>query len=416
MTVLGDIPAMPDQCTTDEDVALTVNAAAGVLANDGDNNSGSLTASLVDQPTSGTISFNADGSFTYTPNANFFGTDSFTYRATDSTNDSNVALVTINVTNVSDPPAAVDDDFTVPGDGGQQTFDVLANDTSDPDPTQALTLTSVTQGSGGGTVSIDGDRIRYTPSSGFVGNETFTYTITDSDGLTDTASVVVTVQNASGNSLSGFVYIDVSGDNNRSSGDAGVPGVLITLTGVDQAGGTVSRTMLTADDGSYRFDDLPPGTYTIAETQPLALVDGASVTTVSGGVVSGNQMSGLVLAGGQAFTDNNFAERTIASEFITVNWFFASAASSQENVLRETLAIAEQRAGNTALADAIRTGADDLTTPDNAAPIATGDSYATSQDETLSVAASSGVLSNDVDSSSDTLTATLVSSTTNGTL
>ena len=63
-------------------------------------------------PANGTLTLNADGSFTYTPNANFNGTDSFTYQANDGTADSNVATVTITVNAVNDAPVASDDSYT----------------------------------------------------------------------------------------------------------------------------------------------------------------------------------------------------------------------------------------------------------------------------------------------------------------
>ena len=78
---------------TDEDTPLTV-AAAGVLGNDTDVDGDALTAVLVSGPANGTLTLNADGSFTYTPDANYNGTDSFTYKASDGTADSNVATVT----------------------------------------------------------------------------------------------------------------------------------------------------------------------------------------------------------------------------------------------------------------------------------------------------------------------------------
>ena len=67
-----------------------------------------LTATLGASPANGTVTLAADGSFTYTPNANFNGTDSFTYTASDGTAVSNVATVTITVTGVNDAPVAVE--------------------------------------------------------------------------------------------------------------------------------------------------------------------------------------------------------------------------------------------------------------------------------------------------------------------
>ncbi|NEU06697.1 hypothetical protein GZH53_00070, partial [Flavihumibacter sp. R14] len=59
-----------------------------------------------------TLVFNADGSFTYTPNANFNGTDSFTYKVSDGTLESNIATVTLTVTPVNDAPVALNDAYT----------------------------------------------------------------------------------------------------------------------------------------------------------------------------------------------------------------------------------------------------------------------------------------------------------------
>ena len=80
---VNDAPvAVNDSYATDEDTPLTV-AAPGVLGNDTDVDSAILTAVLVTGPTHGTLTLNGDGSFTYTPAANFNGSDSFTYKAND---------------------------------------------------------------------------------------------------------------------------------------------------------------------------------------------------------------------------------------------------------------------------------------------------------------------------------------------
>ena len=117
--------------TTGEDTPLTV-AAPGVLANDTNADGTPFTAVLVAGPTNGTLSFNPDGSFTYTPNANFNGTDSFTFRAATGANSSNMATVTITVTPVNDAPVAVNDSYTGLVAGTAFTVaapGVLANDT-----------------------------------------------------------------------------------------------------------------------------------------------------------------------------------------------------------------------------------------------------------------------------------------------
>jgi|GEM_PF-4010425 len=98
--------ASNDAYTTAEDQALT-ESAPGVLANDTDDNADPLTAVLVTGPANGTLTLNADGSFVYTPAANFNGPDAFTYRARDATTESGVATVSITVTPVNDAPTDI---------------------------------------------------------------------------------------------------------------------------------------------------------------------------------------------------------------------------------------------------------------------------------------------------------------------
>jgi len=136
--------AVNDAYSIGEDTLLNV-AVPGVLANDTDANGDALTVSQVNgsisnvgiatATTHGTVTVNADGSFSYLAASNYNGPDSFTYVANDGTADSNVATVSIDVTPVNDAPVAVSDTFyltsmyapgqltTVPATG------VLANDT-----------------------------------------------------------------------------------------------------------------------------------------------------------------------------------------------------------------------------------------------------------------------------------------------
>ncbi|MCG8352510.1 MAG: Ig-like domain-containing protein, partial [Chloroflexales bacterium] len=181
--------AADDSYATDENVKLVVIAASGVLANDSDADVGDvLTAALVSDPSNGELTLNSDGSFTYTPTANFHGRDAFTYQASDTgSNTSAVATVTITVNPVNDPPEAVDD--TAALSRTAITIDVLAND-SDPDG-DTLTITEVTQGAKG-TVAISGGvELTYTPNADFIGTDSFTYTISDGNGGVDSANVMV---------------------------------------------------------------------------------------------------------------------------------------------------------------------------------------------------------------------------------
>ena len=103
----NDAPvAVNDSASTAQGTAVS----GTVLGNDTDVDAGTvLTASLAASPANGTVTLAANGSFTYTPAANFSGTDSFTYRSRDASLISNAATVTITVTAVSDPVVFSDD-------------------------------------------------------------------------------------------------------------------------------------------------------------------------------------------------------------------------------------------------------------------------------------------------------------------
>lgn len=184
--------AANDAYSVDEDNVLNVSPP-GVLANDTDVDSPVLTAVLVTGPAHGTLTLNSSGSFTYTPAANFNGTDSFTYRANDGYSSSNNAIVTITVNPMNDPPVAANDAYSVlinntlnvsaPG--------VLANDTD----VDSSTLTAVLiSGPAHGTLTLNANgSFIYTPSPNFNGTDTFTYRANDgiSDGNVATVTIAV---------------------------------------------------------------------------------------------------------------------------------------------------------------------------------------------------------------------------------
>ncbi|MEC5216724.1 VCBS repeat-containing protein [Actimicrobium sp. GrIS 1.19] len=195
----ADVPAnvapvaVNDTYSTSEDTRLT---AATVLGNDTDANGNALTATLVTQAGHGTVAFNADGTFTYTPNANYNGPDSFTYKANDGSADSNVATVNLTVTPVNDAPVAVKDQYDVVGGttlvssvAGPADAGVLHNDSDvDGNPLTAILDRNVSHG----TLALHADgSFTYTPNEGFVGVDSFTYHA--NDGSADSAVVTATI-------------------------------------------------------------------------------------------------------------------------------------------------------------------------------------------------------------------------------
>lgn len=185
-----------DSYSTNEDTTLTADAAHGVLANDSDADHDSLTVNLVGTTGHGDLTLNADGSFTYKPEANYHGPDAFQYSVTDGSATSGPISVSINVASVNDAPVTANDTYTIQS-GAQLSVDaahgVLANDTDvDGD---ALTAQKVTS-SAGATVVVNSDgSFTYTSAAGFTGVDTFTYKA--SDGTTSTnGTVSITVSAA----------------------------------------------------------------------------------------------------------------------------------------------------------------------------------------------------------------------------
>jgi VCBS repeat-containing protein len=131
ITAVDDAPTGSDDAyTTNEDTTLTI-AAPGVLGNDSDVDGNPLTAILVSGPGHGTLTLNSNGSFSYSPNADYKGPDSFSYKANDGSLNSNTATVSITVNPVNDAPIAINDNYATNEDTllSVDAPGVLANDT-----------------------------------------------------------------------------------------------------------------------------------------------------------------------------------------------------------------------------------------------------------------------------------------------
>jgi hypothetical protein len=186
ITAVNDAPVASTQnVETNEDTAKAITLA--VTDVDGD----ALTYSIVTPPTQGTLS-GSGANRTYTPNADYYGPDSFTFKANDGTADSNTVTVSIVVRPVNDAPTAANDSARTAKDKAI-TIDVVANSDQDVDG-DPLTVRLVTQGSKGSVIITGAHTVRYTPQRGYVGNDSFTYTIDDDKGGTARATVSVSVE------------------------------------------------------------------------------------------------------------------------------------------------------------------------------------------------------------------------------
>ncbi|MCI0359598.1 MAG: cadherin-like domain-containing protein, partial [Planctomycetaceae bacterium] len=189
----GSAPqAQDDSFNVSEDSVLNIGFTEGVLANDTDADGDPLTATLVSGPANGTLALNADGSFTYIPTADFTGSDSFTYTATDGAGVSNVATVNITIDPVNDAPVAENDAFTIDEDGEMTAGDsVLANDTDpDGDPLTASLVSDVQHG----TLALAADgTFTYSPEENFNGIDGFSYMVSDGQGNSNVATVTISI-------------------------------------------------------------------------------------------------------------------------------------------------------------------------------------------------------------------------------
>jgi VCBS repeat-containing protein len=270
VTPVNDAPvANPDTATTKEDTPVVIK----VKANDTDVDGDALTAvSVVTDPTKGgTVTANADGSFTYAPAANFNGTDTFTYRVSDGTLSSAPATVTVNVTAVNDAPVANPDTATT-AVNTPVVIDVKANDTDVENNTLSTVLVA---GPTNGTVVASAGKYTYTPKANFTGTDTFTYY--DWDGAANSVPTTVTI------TVAAVHNAPVAG--NDSATTAEDTPVTVNVLANDTGSGTLTTSVVTGPakgavvhnvDGSFTYT--PVADFTGTDTFTYYVSDGAATS------------------------------------------------------------------------------------------------------------------------------------------
>ena len=326
----------PDAYNTDEDTPLSVSATDGVLSNDTDVEHDPLTASLVTGPSHGTFALAPDGSFTYTPAANYHGSDSFVYQASDGTKSSADTTVTLTVNSVNDPPVANADNATTAEDTPlfvPVATGVLANDTdADGDSLTAVLVT----GPSHGRVDLQPDgSYAYDPGPDFNGQDSFVYKA--NDGTDDSVNATVT----------------------------------ITVTPVNDPPRPTADTYAVNEDT----------TLTVPATTGVLAND----TDVDGDPMTAHQVAGPAHGQLALASDGSFVY-TPAANYNGPDSFTYQA--------------------NDGTADSPVTTVSLTVRPVNDAPVAAADSYSTEEDQPLVVAAP-GVLANDTDVDGDVLHATV---------
>ncbi len=331
--------AQADAYTTDEDTALTVAVADGLLVNDSDMDGDLLTAVLVTPPSIGVLDLEADGSFTYIPAEDFFGTVTFTYVADDGIEQSAETTVTITVKPVDDPTVALSQSVTIDEDTPVAIHLGVIEVDGDP---LVWTVSDPQHGTLNGTPP----NLTYTPNENFHGDDSFTFRVHDGTSQSNTATVSITVKSV--NDIPVGVDDAYETDEDELLIVSVLDGVLVNDSDVDLPPQTLSAilfdnvdhgTLLLTSDGSFLY-------------QPAKDFSGEDIFKYR--VYDGEDYSPLV---------------TVR---ITVH-------------------------------------------PVNDSPIAANDVYSTDEDTPLMVAAP-GILGNDSDPDGDILTAVLVGGPTMGTL
>ncbi|MGQ2384204.1 beta strand repeat-containing protein [Acinetobacter ursingii] len=262
------------------------------LANDSDADGGTLTITAINGVTltpgtaqqintpNGVVNIDAQGTITFTPNAGFSGQETFNYSISDGQGGSSTATGTINVSAAPNTPPVASDDTYNTAFNTPVTLNPLANDTdADGNPLTITAINGVTLTPGtaqqintpNGVVNIDAQgTITFTPNTGFSGQESFNYSISDGQGGTSTANQIISIAPVANDDTATVdegdtVVIAVKG--NDTDAEDGTPSGVVTIVG-GPANGTVTvnanGTVSYVHNGSETTSD--SFTYTVTDS------------------------------------------------------------------------------------------------------------------------------------------------------
>jgi VCBS repeat-containing protein len=412
--------ASNDTYNTDEDTTLTI-AAPGLLGNDSDADGDMLSAVKATDPSHGTLTLNADGSFTYTPAANWHGIDTFTYKATDGIQESNSAEVTIVVKGINDAPLATPQSVSL--DEDTQKAITLSGSDVDGD---TLTYTIVTMPANG-VLSGTAPNVSYKPNANFFGDDLFTFTVNDGNLTSELATVNIHVNSVNDVPvcLSLSLTTDEDTASTRSPSCTDVDNTVLSYQIVAPAGhGTAS-----ISGGLLAYG--PNANYNGADAFTYKANDGVSDSNTANVAVTVNPINDAPMANNQSVTTDQNTPKAITltgSDVEGSPLTFAIVTGPTHGSLSGTSpSVTYTPAAGYSGSDSFTFKVDDGALDSNIAtvsitvvavnhaPVAMNDAYSTNANTTLTVAIP-GVLSNDTDPDGNALSAVNVTNPAHGTL
>ena len=433
----NDAPiAVDDRYMTMEDAQLIVTTSSSILNNDIDPENDELNVTLVSITTNGTLSLNIDGSFNYTPNSNYFGTDSFAYMATDGALFSNFATVYINITSHNDAPVAIDDEYSTTENTPlivNAVQGVLVNDT-DVENNTLFALPAGNPTNGSVTLATDGSFL-YTPNTNFHGIDTFNYRVYDGISLGNIATVTITVvdRNYAPHARDDTYYTT---ENIAIVRDA-LTGVLANDT--DSDNDVLSAALvITASSGTVNLSS--DGSFVYVPNTGFSGVDSFRYVAMDAHAASNITTANIIVNGANvAPVANNVGVNTTLNTPVP---FVLDCSDADNDTISYNIVSGPAHGGLSGTAPNLQyipiagyVGADTIVyncndaslTSNNAtvsvnvinpnhAAIVRNDSYIVTEDAVLTVLVSQGVLVNDSDLDNDTLSVSVYSTTSNGAL
>src|SRR5581483_7520034 len=287
ITPVNDAPvANASSPSVNEDTVLNASVSASDV--DGD----SLTYTVVSGPANGGLVFNANGTYAYTPAANYNGPDSFTFKANDGHLDSNTATVTLTVNPVNDLPVANADVLTTAEDtAGTGTL-------TGSDPVEGSPVTFALDGENGGaahgTVTITDagtGAYTYTPTANYNGGDSFTFVANDGTDNSPPATITVTVtpvNDVTAVDDSGLITaVDATLDNIDVLGNDTAPNgpLTLTITANDNGTATVNGDNTVKFVPAAGFEGQADFTYKVTDANGDSGTATASITVTDAPVI-----------------------------------------------------------------------------------------------------------------------------------